>query len=215
MKFSVSSTLKEITVLWRKNYLPLLPFTVLSVFCFNISSFLNNYALAALLTIPGFYCYNIILLRLKHFIYPDFSQEKIYAIALSRLPHVFALFLGLGALGITSILLSYALFGIVFTLIISLVLVVFYSYLIFSYPLIVLNNCSAISAVKKSFYFVYGDIWYITGIFLIVGLAQGLGYAICIAVFRFGVGNILYSFIFTTFNLILSVVVLEHLKKSS
>lgn len=215
MEFSVRNTLKEITELWKKSYFELLPLTVMSVFCFNISSLLNNYALAILLSFPGLYCYNVLLLKLKHFIYPSLPQEKIYSVALSRLPHVLVLFLGLSVLGIAAILLSYALFGIIFTLIVSLLLIVFYSYLIFSYPLVVLDNCSPVSAIKKSCHFIHDHMWYITGIFLFAGVVQGLGYAVSIAIFRFGMGNIFYGLVFTTFNLALSVVMLEHLKKSS
>jgi hypothetical protein len=168
-----------------------------------------------LLSIVGLYCYNIILLKLSAIVQQTPCKKNIYSIALKRLPNTLLFFIGLAVLGITLVGLFYITVGPIFALISVLLLLIFYSYLLFSYPLIVIDNFDPFVAVKKSCYFINMHVWYITGIFLTAGIIQAVFYGVFAIVMGLSTGSILYNLIFTTFNLTLSVVVFDSLKKSS
>ena len=215
MELSVQNTLKNIFELWKKSYVLLFPFTLLSVICFSSFSFSESYILALLLGIVGLYCYNIILLKLSSAVQHSSPPKNIYSIAFKRLPNTLLFFIGLAVLGTTLVGLLYISVGPIFALFSALLLLIFYSFLLFSYPLIVIDNLDPFIAIKKSCHFINRHVWYITGIFLTAGIIQTIFYGIFALVVGLNAGSILYNLVFTTFNLTLSVVVLDSLKKSS
>ncbi len=214
MEVSVEKTVKNIFILWKTSYLSLFPFALLSTLCFS-NPFWDSYLLAVLLCFPGLYFYNIILLKLAHLITAKTSSTEIYSTAFSRFPTTLLLFLGLGVVALAIVVIFYAALGLIASLLSALIILVIYSYLIFSYPLVVIDQLDPVSAIKKSVYFINRHMWFITVVFLITGIVEGVIYLIGFLWLGENLGPFFYSLIFTTFNLSLTVVVLEDLKKSS
>ena len=214
-RLSFQETLKSIFELWKKTYVSLLPLTFLVVLCFDSSLLFNSIILAVLLCFPGLYLSNIILLKLANVFRqePLFKDEALYSLAFARLPNTLMLFLGLGGIFLFCFLLTSSLLGFLFGLVICLLLLVIYSYLLFAWPLVVIDNLDPIQAIKKSIALINHHIGYITGIFLVVGIIQAVCYLILFFMVGLTASSAIYNLIFTTLNLALCIVVLESLKK--
>ncbi|MDX2164188.1 MAG: hypothetical protein SFW07_02090 [Gammaproteobacteria bacterium] len=215
MELSVQKTIIKIFELWKKSYISLFPFTLLSILFFNSSFFPGNYLLALLMIIPGLYCYNIILLKLSSIVQQTLTTNDIYFVALKRLPNMLLFFISLAILGTTLVGLMYLTLGLIAALLSVLVLLIFYSCLLFSYPMIVIDGLSPLVAIKKSYAFINKHVWYVTGIFLIASITQVIFFGIFAIVIGLNAGAILYNLLFTTFNLALIVVLLDNSKKTS
>ncbi|HEV2524639.1 MAG TPA: hypothetical protein VGU44_05865 [Gammaproteobacteria bacterium] len=210
---SFQETLKAIFELWKKSYVSLFPFTVLVVFCFDSSLLVDNIIIAILLCFPGLYLSNIILLKLANVFHQEsIKEEAFYSLAFARYPNALMLFLGLGGIFLLCFLLASSLLGFLFGLVIALLLLVLYSYLLFAWPLVVIDNLDPIQSIKKSFALINNHIGYITAIFLTVGIIQAGCYAILLLLVGMKATSLIYNLLFTTLNLALSVVVLESLK---
>lgn len=213
MNASFHDTLKTIFELWKKTYIALLPFTILVTFCFNSSLLLDNIFLAIFLAFPGLYLSNIILLKLAAvFRQESIKEEEFYSIAFARYPNSLMLLLGLAGIFLFLFIAVSSLLGIIAGLFCALMLLLIYSYLLFSYPLVVIDNSDPIQALKKSFHLINHHVWYITGIFLTVGSIQAGSYLLLFFCFGIKLSSLIYNMIFTTLNFALSVVVLESLK---
>jgi len=212
---SFQETLKSIFELWKKTYISLLPLTFLVVLCFDSSLLFKNIILAVLLCFPGVYLSNVILLKLANVFRQEvpLNDEALYSLAFARFPNTLMLFLGLTGFFLFCFLLASSLLGFLFGVVICLLLLLVYSYLLFSWPLVVIDNLDPVQALKKSFHLINNHMGYITGIFLTVGIIQAVCYVILFLMVGLTASSAIYNLIFTTLNLALCVVVLESLKK--
>jgi hypothetical protein len=210
---SFQETLDAICSLWKKTYIGLLPFSVLVTFCFNSSLLLDNIIIAVLLTLPGLYLSNIILLKLAAVFRQEYIiEEKFYSLAFARFPNSLMLFLGLAGVFLILFIAVSSLAGIIAGLFCALMLLIIYSYFLFSYPLVVIDNIAPREAIKKSFYLINNHMWYITGIFIVAGLVQAVVYVLLFFIVGLRLSSLIYNIIFTSFNFAILVVVMESLK---
>lgn len=210
---ALKNILSAIFKLWQKTYISLFPFIFLISLCFNSNVFSHNIIIALLLYLPGIYLSNIILLKLSAALKNDFLTESYYySKAYSRLFDTLILFLGLAAVFIILILFFSAVGGLFFGLITALLLLIIYSYLIFAYPLVVVENLDPLLAIKTSFRLINHHLWLITGIFISVGILEGLIYLILFILTDIKISSVIYNLLFTSLNLSVAVIILSVLK---
>ncbi|HEV2524345.1 MAG TPA: hypothetical protein VGU44_04350 [Gammaproteobacteria bacterium] len=214
MNLSASETFRSIFELWKKTYISLLPLTVLVTLCLDSTAIFDSIILAILLCIPGLYLSNVILLKLANVFRQELprTEEEFYSLALKRFPDALMLFLGLGGIFLLCFLLASSILGFLFGLVVIMLLLLIYSYLIFAYPLVVIDGLDPVQSLKKSFHLINNHIGYITVIFLVIGLVEAIAYVIFYLIAGMAGASLIYNLIFTTLNLVLSVVVLESLK---